>query len=122
MHRIAAVFGAVLAILTAATAHAAPDPHIPDPKNDYCPGGGAGSMIYLGYCDGTKYPDGSYWHWFQNGVPLIGKPSGLGGSPGLVCVVDNGSPVPPLAPPGGCGGGWNGQPTEPNMPAVPGQP
>src|SRR5512139_4102705 len=84
-------------------ANAEPDPHIPDPKNDYCPGGGAGSMIYAGYCDGIRYPDGTYWHYIQYGIPMIGHPAGLL-SPGMQCVLDNGSPIPPPAPPGGCGG------------------
>ena len=87
----------------AAQAHADPDPHMPDPRNDYCPGGGAGSMIYAGWCDGVPYPDGTYWHYIQYGIPMIGHPAGLL-SPGMQCVVGNGSPVPAPAPPGGCGG------------------
>jgi hypothetical protein len=94
----------VSAILTlAAPAFADPDPHMPDPPNNYCPGGGAGSMIYMGYCDGVPYPDGSYWHHIQYGIPMINHPGGLL-SPGMQCVVNNGSPIPPAAPPGGCGG------------------
>jgi hypothetical protein len=61
-----------------------------------------GSMIYAGYSDGTRYPDGTYWHYIQYGIPVIGHPAGLL-SPGMQCVLDNGSPVPPPAPPGGRG-------------------
>jgi hypothetical protein len=101
---LAAVTAAIAACLAlAAPAHADPDPHMPDPSNNYCPGGGAGSMIYMGYCDGVPYPDGSYWHHIQYGIPMVGHPAGLL-SPGMQCVVNNGSPIPPPAPPGGCGG------------------
>ena len=93
----------VAAFTLAAPALADPDPHQPNPQANYCPGGGAGSMIYAGYCDGVPYPDGSYWHYIQYGIPLVGHPAGLL-SPGMQCVVNNGSPVPPPAPPGGCGG------------------
>lgn len=87
-----------------ATAHAAPaDPHIPNPQTGYCPGGGAGSMVIAGYCDGVPYPDGSFWHYVQYGYPLIGKPEGLLGVP-MQCVVNSGGPIPAPAPKGGCGG------------------
>jgi hypothetical protein len=100
----AGVIAAVAVCLAfAGLAHADPDPHIPDPQNNYCPGGGAGSMIYVGYCDGVPYPDGSYWHYIQYGIPLVNHPAGLL-SPGMQCVVNNGSPFPAPAPPGGCGG------------------
>ncbi len=36
-------------------AHAAPDPHMPDPLRDYCPGGGVGNVLMGGYCDGEHY-------------------------------------------------------------------
>jgi len=86
----------------AVPAVADPDPHMPDPQTMYCPGGGAGSMIYAGWCDGVPYPDGSYWHYIQYGIPMIGHPAGLL-SPGMQCVIPNGA-VPAPAPPGGCGG------------------
>jgi hypothetical protein len=58
----------------APVAHAGPDPHMPDPFNGYCPGGGGGNA-FEGYCDGLHYPDGSYWAQNQlrrgNGVPLV---------------------------------------------------
>jgi len=97
-----AALAAVTCIALAAPAHADPDPHMPNPQANYCPGGGIGSMIYLGYCDGTPYPDGSYWHYIQYGLPMIDHPAGLL-SPGMQCVVPNG-PIPAPAPPGGCGG------------------
>lgn len=81
-----------------------PDPHMPNMQSGYCPGGGMGSQISMAYCDGVKYPDGSYWHIIQYGAPMIGHPYGLL-SPGMQCVInpDNG-PIPQPAPPGGCGG------------------
>ncbi|MGH3968041.1 MAG: hypothetical protein ACRDTV_08000 [Mycobacterium sp.] len=57
----------------------------------------------MGYCDGTKYPDGSYWHHIQYGMPWVTDTGGPG-SPLTSCVIDNGGPVPAPAPPGGCGG------------------
>lgn len=106
MHRLTVAVGALViagsALFGAPTAHADPDPHIPDPQTSYCPGGGMGSMIWYGYCDGEHYPDGTYWHWFQQGIPTIGHPAGLLGQP-MECVVDNGTPMPPPAPPDGCG-------------------
>jgi hypothetical protein len=98
-----AAISAALILAPVAPAYADVDPQIPNPGAGYCPGGGQGSMIILGYCDGVKYPDGSYWHYIQYGVPLIGHPGGLL-SPGMQCVIDNGSPVPAPAPAGGCGG------------------
>ena len=76
---------------------------MPNPQANYCPGGGAGSMIYAGWCDGVPYQDGTFWHYIQYGLPLVGHPAGLL-SPGMQCVVNNGAPVPAPAPPGGCGG------------------
>lgn len=103
-----AVIGAALGIPLASLALSVPafaddpDPHVPNPQAMYCPGGGAGSMIYAGWCDGVPFPDGSYWHYIQYGMPMIGHPAGLL-SPGMQCVVPNGA-VPAPAPPGGCGG------------------
>ncbi len=97
----------VIALLVAGPACAGPDPHMPDPLNGYCPGGGAGN-VFEGYCDGIKYPDGSYWHRLNYGatsfpwlMPGDTKPTQLG----LSCVIDpDGGPIPQPAPPGGCGG------------------
>jgi hypothetical protein len=52
-------------------------------------------MIYMGYRDRAPYPDGSYWHHIQYGIPTINHPGGLL-SPGMQCVVNNGSPIPRL--------------------------
>jgi hypothetical protein len=71
-------------------AHADPDPHMPNMQAGYCPGGGTGSQIYLAYRDGVPYPNGSYWHAIQYGVPVIGHPDGAL-SPGLQCVVGGGA-------------------------------
>lgn len=101
------LIGGSAALAAAGLALAAPaqaqDPHMPDPQANYCPGGGAGSMIYAGYCDGVPYPDGTFWHYIQYGIPLVGHPAGLL-SPGMQCVINNGGPIPAPAPPGGCGG------------------
>ena len=101
-----ALVAAATAALTAVPAHADPDPHIPNMGAGYCPGGGMGSQIWLAYCDGIPYPDGSFWHAIQYGIPVIGRPYGAL-SPGLQCVVPNGA-VPAPAPPGACGGAWQG--------------
>lgn len=93
---------AALAWGRAAPAYADPDPRMPNMAAGYCPGGGMGSQIYAAYCDGVPYPDGSYWHTIQYGLPMIGHPNGLL-SPGMQCVVGGGA-VPQPAPPGGCGG------------------
>lgn len=98
---IAAV-AVVVASAPTAGADPEPDPHMPNPQANYCPGGGMGSMIYAGYCDGVPYPDGSYWHYIQYGMPLVGHPAGLL-SPGMQCVI-LGGPIPAPAPLGGCGG------------------
>ncbi|MFY2860195.1 hypothetical protein ACOJVU_10470 [Mycobacterium sp. THU-M104] len=114
MYRLVAVL-ATLAVAagTASTfaspAHAAPDPHMPDPLRGYCPGGGVGNVLMGGYCDGEHYPDGSYWHKLMAGgayslpimLPGQSEPADLG----MSCVVDpDNGPVPQPAPPGGCGG------------------
>lgn len=69
------------------------DPHIPQPLMGYCPGGGAGGDAM--WCDGQPYPDGTKWHGFY-----------YGGTRSMTCVIDDGGPMPPPAPPGGCGGAW----------------
>lgn len=99
----------VVAVVFAPLAHAdpAPDPHMPNPLTGYCPGGGMGNL-FEGYCDGVKYPDGSYWHRIQYGDATLPWFNQTGGQPtqlGLSCVVDpDNSPIPQPAPPGGCGG------------------
>jgi hypothetical protein len=86
-------------MLTGVPASADPDPHIPNPAAGYCAGAKVSernSATGLGYCDGSPYPDGSYWHIVQTGVA---------GPPAMQCVVKNDSGATPLrAPPGGCNG------------------
>lgn len=101
---------ACAAVVGAGIAHAAPasaaqpgppafDPHVPNSAEGWCPGGGFGGFSGLGFCDGDRYPDGSYWHQVRVRAPFVGSILTL------TCVVDpDGGPLPPLAPPGGCGG------------------
>ena len=71
------------------------DPHLPNLQFGYCPGG-QGAFSSYQWCDGQRYPDGSFWHQFLDAT--------IGQHFTLTCVVDNGSPLPPPAPPGGCAG------------------
>lgn len=92
------------AIATSAPAHADPpppwaDPHYPDKMHGNC-AGGAGGAFGIGWCDGTHYPDGSYWHQ----IVFTGSLGGGAGGQKPQCVIDDGSLQPPPAPPGGCGG------------------
>ncbi len=93
----------VLATYFGAVASAEPppgqDPHMPNVTIGYCPGGQGGFMTAK-WCDGEKYPDGSYWH------QLIMTSSLAGPVFQLDCVVFNpeNGPIPQPAPPGGCGG------------------
>lgn len=104
---------ACAAVVGAGVAHADPAPagppgppkpptfdaHVPDTAEGWCPGGGFGGFSGNGYCDGDRYPDGSYWHQVRVRAPFVGS------TLTLTCVVDpDGGPLPPLAPPGGCGG------------------
>src|SRR5690625_4272669 len=52
------------------------DPHIPDPFHDHCAGGRMGSLMSDGYCDGERYPDGSFWRVVQHGAPTAERPQG----------------------------------------------
>ena len=94
---------AAVAVLFAAPAQAdpAPDPHMPNMQAGYCPGGGMGSQVWAAYCDGVPYPDGTFWHAIQYGVPVIGHPTGCC-RPG--CSAWSVAGRSPPAPPGGCGG------------------
>ncbi len=74
------------------------DPHVPNTAEGWCPGGGVGGFSGFGYCDGDRYPDGSYWHQVRGKAPFAGSVLTL------TCVDDDGSAVPPLGPPSGCGG------------------
>jgi len=79
---------------------AAPDPYFPLPPS-WCPGNPPGALSvsgYGGYCEGDSYADGSRWNAYS--VGLLWQP--------VRCIIPNGTAFPPLAPPGGCGGDWNG--------------
>ncbi|SOJ54973.1 hypothetical protein MSIMFB_02464 [Mycobacterium simulans] len=96
--------------LIPAVAHADPDPdpHMPDPNTNFCPGGGSGNapLLGAGRCDGIKYPDGSYWHTDVMQMGPYPMPYYMHDdiTTGLHCVIDDGSPDPAPAPPGGCDG------------------
>uniref|UniRef100_A0AAU8GPP9 Minor tail protein n=1 Tax=Mycobacterium phage Farewell TaxID=3158893 RepID=A0AAU8GPP9_9CAUD len=79
----------------AARAEALPDPYVPAPPL-WCPGNGPGLSAsgYGAYCEGRTFPDGSRLNTFRIGA--FWQP--------LRCIVPNGTPTPPLAGPGGCGG------------------
>ncbi|KAA1429687.1 hypothetical protein [Mycolicibacter arupensis] len=64
------------------TAIASAEPHIPNPSTGDCAGGSMGSPIWMGFCDGEHYPDGSYWHTRQWGIRIYGSPNGLAGTNG----------------------------------------
>jgi hypothetical protein len=87
-----------IAMLTAPTGHADPDPHKPDVGANFCPGGASPGPPEA-YCDGVPYADGSYWHAMQ-------RVSGGNNSFVVVqCVKQGHWPQPPVAlpaPPGGC--------------------
>jgi hypothetical protein len=109
------VFRAVLVAATAALAAFTlapvtradpdPDPHIPNMAANYCPNGGPKWLWAVTYCDGTPYPDGSYWHIVQTqsqSIHDIYSPPTTGP---MRCVIDpDGGVVPQPAPPGGCEG------------------
>lgn len=63
-----------------------------------CPGG-QGGILAVAWCNGEKFPDGSYWH----NVAMTG---GTFATPRfeMNCVIDDAFPGGTLAPPGGCGG------------------
>ncbi|AAN01894.1 hypothetical protein SEA_WEST99_53 [Mycobacterium phage West99] len=79
----------------ATEAHALPDPRVPAPPF-WCPGNGPGMSAsgWGGYCEGQSFPDGTRLNTFRIGYWW--QP--------LRCIIPNGSPTPPLAGPGGCGG------------------
>jgi hypothetical protein len=99
--RLLATLAAVAAVGVAPLASADPpgqNPHMPNVTIGYCPGG-QGGFLATKWCDGQPYADGSYWHQLiMTGSSITGPVFQLN------CVVNDGSPIPPAAPPGGCGG------------------
>ncbi|BAX91560.1 hypothetical protein MSG_01403 [Mycobacterium shigaense] len=74
-----------------------PDPHQPDLVTNYC----EGQRFMVNICDGTRYPDGSFWHqWYQKWADEYGQGPRIWH---YDCVSGN-EPFPALPPPGGCDG------------------
>lgn len=96
----AALAGACLAFAPDAQAYTG-DPLIPHPPH-WCPGNDDPNTVGLlrtgGFCEGQTFPDGTRWNALRVGRLWLPRR----------CIVFNGSPNPPTAPPGGCGGVWNG--------------
>jgi hypothetical protein len=66
--------GLIAAAALAPSAHTDTlDPHISNPTIGWCPGGGAGGLAGIGFCDGARYTDGSYWHVLRGAVPFAGS-------------------------------------------------
>jgi len=96
----AALLTALLAAawLAAPGAGAAPDPFVPNPPM-WCPGNDPNAFVasgYGGFCEGRTYPDGTRWNTYR--VGFFWQP--------LRCIVADGTPFPPIAPAGSCGGNW----------------
>ncbi|WP_157011416.1 hypothetical protein [Mycobacterium celatum] len=87
------------------------DPHMPDVKIGYCPGGNGTKPIAAPYsaaayyCDGVPYADGSHWRYVQFPVPtsMIFNPEQVSFY-GLHCVTGDELVSSSMAPPGGCDG------------------
>ncbi|WP_133164977.1 hypothetical protein [Mycolicibacter virginiensis] len=90
-------FMAATALVFAGVAQADPAQK-PNLTTGDCPGG-KGGMLAVAWCNGEKFPDGSYWH----NVAMTG---GTFATPRfeMNCVIDDAFPSGTLAPPGGCGG------------------
>jgi hypothetical protein len=103
------------ATVAPAVAWADPDPHMPNVKTGYCPGGtgskpltivpGAEYFSFAYYCDGVPYADGTHWRYVQFTIPfsMIMDPQ-QNASYGLHCVINDELANSSLAPPGGCEG------------------
>lgn len=79
------------------------DPHMPYLEDGYCADKlHPNDLEYRSSnCAGTPYPDGTYWTYFRSTVDSS--------DPGkLTCVIPDLTRFPPAAPPGGCGGTWQG--------------
>ncbi|MGH3969780.1 MAG: hypothetical protein ACRDTV_17090 [Mycobacterium sp.] len=112
---IAAALSIVPAVAAPVLAGADPDPHMPNVRTGYCPGGsgsqpiniipGAGYAALGYYCKGVPYADGTYWRYVQFPIPysMIGDPQ-QNASYGLHCVVADEFANSSMAPPGGCDG------------------
>ena len=103
MHALAVLCcGAALCFSPAAAADPpGQDPYMPNVTIGWCPGG-QGCFLATKWCDGQKYPDGTYWHQLiMTGSSFVGPIFQLD------CVVFNpeNGPIPQPAPPGGCDGG-----------------
>ena len=97
-HFAAAAAALTLAtLLSAGAAHADPSQK-PNIATGDCPGG-QGGILAVAWCNGEKFPDGSYWH----NVAMTG---GTFATPRfeMNCVIDDAFPSGTPAPPGRCGG------------------
>ena len=71
------VLAAVAATAGIATAHAQePDPHMPNGATLWCPGG-MGNVALIPYCEGVRYPDGSFWRQEAASPFAFGGPGAL---------------------------------------------
>lgn len=98
MNRFVSMVGALAAVAVglAGPAQAQPDPYLPVPPF-WCPGNPPGAISgsgYGGYCEGKTFPDGTRLNTWRLGA--FWQP--------IRCIIPDGTPNPPLAPPGGCGG------------------
>ncbi|GAB5014604.1 hypothetical protein [Mycobacterium avium] len=112
---VAAALSIVPAIVAPAPATADPDPHMPDVRIGYCPGGRGSKPIQLMpgasygavgyYCNGVPYADGSFWRYVNFPVPasMLADPQ-QNASYGLHCVTSDEFVQASMAPPGGCDG------------------
>ena len=104
MNRVTVPLGIVVAaaaLILAPASGASPspgDPLVPNPPM-WCPGNDPSVFVasgYGGFCEGRNFPDGTRWNTYRAG--WFWQP--------LRCIIVDGTPFPPIAPPGGCGGNW----------------
>lgn len=72
----ASVATAAALVLTSPASAEGPDPHMPNGGAMWCQGG-MGNVAMIPYCDGTKYPDGSFWHQTASSPFGFGGPASL---------------------------------------------